>query len=74
LNQSAGDAWVEQGVTGRDGADRCHELLGWCLTMRLYLLAFQHELLDIELDDIDTAPGTLASLSKVAEKLRFRAS
>ena len=42
--------------------------------MRLYLLAFQHELLDIELDDIDTAPGTLASLSKVAEKLRFRAS
>ena len=41
------------------------------MTMRLYLLRFQHGMLAIELDDIDHAPGTVAGLSRVAEGFRF---
>lgn len=43
------------------------------MTMRLYLLRFQHGLLAVELDDIDHAPGNLAALSSVAEGFRFAA-
>ena len=41
------------------------------MTMRLYLLRYDDGVLVIELDDIDGAPGTLQSLSSVAENLEF---
>jgi hypothetical protein len=41
------------------------------MTMRLYLLSYQRGILAIELDDIHEAPGNLASLSAVAERIRF---
>ncbi len=43
------------------------------MTMRLYLLRSQHNLLAIEIDDIDHAPGTVAGLSRVAERFHFAA-
>jgi hypothetical protein len=41
------------------------------LTMRLYLLESQEGTLAIEVDDVASAPGSLATLSTVAEGLRF---
>ena len=41
------------------------------LTMRLYLLTYRKSILGIELDDVAKAPGSLVSLSAVAEKLLF---
>jgi hypothetical protein len=41
------------------------------MTMRLFLLSYHGRVLVIELDDIDDEPGTLQSLSAVAENLDF---
>ena len=41
------------------------------MTMRWYLLRYQSGILAIELDDIHAAPANLASLSAVAERIRF---
>jgi hypothetical protein len=41
------------------------------MTMRLFLLAWAHQVLAVELDDIDEAPGDLASLTAVARTLHF---
>jgi hypothetical protein len=54
-----------QGASGLD-----HGLIP-DLAMRLYLLVYKGGVLAIEVDDVATAPGTLASLSAVAETLRF---
>jgi|tagenome__1003787_1003787.scaffolds.fasta_scaffold20958169_3 hypothetical protein len=43
------------------------------MTMRLYLLDYQDQVLAIEVDDIDAAPADLDSLSSVAEGLSFSA-
>jgi hypothetical protein len=39
--------------------------------MRLYLLRDEGRVIGIEITDIDAAPGTLDSMSPVAESLRF---
>ena len=54
-----------EGVSGLD-----HGLIP-NITMRLYLLNYKGGTMAIEVDDIPAAPGTLSSLSAVAEKLRF---
>jgi hypothetical protein len=41
------------------------------MTMRLILLSSAGKVLAVELDDIDDAPGGLASLTSVARNLRF---
>jgi hypothetical protein len=43
------------------------------MTMRLYLLSYQGQVLAVELDDIDAAPGDLTSLSGVVRQLQFSA-
>ena len=41
------------------------------MTMRLYLLSHRQGTLAVEVSDIDTAPGTLRSLSAVVRGFRF---
>lgn len=41
------------------------------MTMRLFLLARERQVLGIELDDIDRAPGNLADLTAVARDITF---
>lgn len=41
------------------------------MTMRLMLLSSARKVLVVELDDIDDAPGGLASLTAVARNLKF---
>lgn len=41
------------------------------MTMRLYLLTLHHQVLCIELDDIDKAPSNLVALSRVVRRLWF---
>jgi hypothetical protein len=41
------------------------------MTMRLYLLSHHGQVLAVEVDDLDRAPGKLADYSAVVERLRF---
>jgi hypothetical protein len=41
------------------------------MTMRLYLLSYHGQVLAVEIDDLDRAPGTLADYSAVVERLKF---
>jgi hypothetical protein len=41
------------------------------MTMRLYLLRYHSQVLAFELDDIDAAPGNLATYSDVVKQLQF---
>jgi hypothetical protein len=43
------------------------------MTMRLYLLSYHSQVLAVEMDDIDAAPGNLATYSAVVKQLQFGA-
>jgi hypothetical protein len=61
---------VNQVISGVDGASLDHGVIR-DMTMRLYLLRDEGRVIGIEITDIDAAPGTLDSMSPVAESLRF---
>lgn len=61
---------VNQVISGIEGADFDHGVIN-DMTMRLYLLRDHDRVLGIEMTDIHAAPGTVDTMGRVVESLRF---
>ena len=63
---------VNQVISGIEGSSFDHGVIN-DMTMRLYLLRDHERVIGIEITDIHAAPGTVDTMSRVAEALRFSA-
>jgi len=63
---------VNQVISGIEGSSFDHGVIN-DMTMRLYLLRDHERVMGIEITDIHAAPGTVDTMSRVAESLRFAA-
>lgn len=61
---------VNQVISGIEGSSFDHGVIN-DMTMRLYLLRDGERVMGIEVTDIDAAPGTVDTMSRVVETLRF---
>lgn len=61
---------VNQVISGVEGSSFDHGVIN-NMTMRLYLLRDGERVMGIEVTDIDAAPGTVDTMSRVVESLRF---
>ena len=63
---------VNQVISGIEGSSFDHGVFN-DMTMRLYLLRDHEGVMGIEITDIHAAPGTVDTMSPVAESLQFAA-